>query len=105
MYGGFDEVWQTAQCFEDLKITGDPARDEEERLAIRDWCNNPPTGTMETCFGPTKVVNALRLDPAWLFTLDEEAFLAGESALTEPYDCPEEYWETHEYPSIEPYTD
>ena len=103
-YGGFDEVYETYQCFEALKITGDPARSREERIAIRDWLNNPtPDGEIDTCFGTSRIVNGLRLDPAWLFTIVEDPVEGGE--MTDAYACPQEYWKTHDYPSLQPYVD
>jgi hypothetical protein len=103
-YGGYDAVLFFKQCVEDLKLTGDPAKLAEERLALRDWFNNPPNdGKVMGSFGETRVVNGLRMDPAFLFTVHEDPELGG--ILIDPYECPEEYWETHPYPTLEPYTE
>ena len=36
----YDAVWLIAEAIENCKITGDPAKLKEERIAIRDYCYN-----------------------------------------------------------------
>jgi hypothetical protein len=52
-----DEVFMIKACFEDCKITGDPAKLKEERLLIRDWFNNVDEFPGVT--GPFDIVNGI----------------------------------------------
>jgi len=70
VYGGYDEVMLAKQCFEELKITGDPARLAEERLAIRDYMRNC---TFDSIFGPVDIVDGIKMEPAWLFEVVDNA--------------------------------
>jgi len=72
---GYDAVAITAQCFEALKITGDPARRAEERLAIMDWMANC---TYDGIYGEKTIVNYTKVEPAWFFVIENSMLTQGE---------------------------
>ena len=74
-YKGYDAVMLTKQCFEDLKITGDPARLVEERQAISDYMADC---TFNSIFGPRDIVNYTIEEPAWLFVIEGNKLTQGE---------------------------
>jgi len=78
IYSGWAELSLTKQCFEELEITGDPARLTEERLAIKDYMNNC---TYESVFGPMDIVNGVQQDPVFLFIIEN-------NKLANPEECP-----------------
>ncbi|MCK4723918.1 MAG: ABC transporter substrate-binding protein, partial [Dehalococcoidia bacterium] len=72
---GYDAVAITAQCFEALKITGDPARRAEESLAIMDWMANC---TYDGVYGTKTIVDYTKVEPAWLFVVESSELTQGE---------------------------
>ena len=67
VWKGYDELYIIKKCFEDLKITGNPAKLKEERIAIKDYMNNC---SFESIFGHVKIVDGVRLNPTLLFTIE-----------------------------------
>ncbi len=55
--GFYNMIVALKACFEDLHITGDPAKLAEEREAIAEWLNNSPE--IEGCQGPFSWVNGV----------------------------------------------
>jgi hypothetical protein len=68
-----DEVFLIKQCFEDLKITGDPAKLVEERIAIRDYMNN--VEDIEGIVGTYDIVDGIASGSVYLAQSDGEAFV------------------------------
>jgi branched-chain amino acid transport system substrate-binding protein len=67
VWKGYDELYLIKKCFEDLKITGNPAKLKEERIAIRDYMNNC---SFDSIFGPVKIVDGVRQNPTLIFTIE-----------------------------------
>jgi branched-chain amino acid transport system substrate-binding protein len=73
---GYDGVALTAQCFEALKITGDPAKRAEESLAIMDWMANCD---YDGIYSDVKhIVDYTKVEPAWFFVVEHNALTQGE---------------------------
>jgi branched-chain amino acid transport system substrate-binding protein len=68
VWKGYDELFLIKKTFEDLKITGDPARLKAERIAIRDYMNN--CKGFEGIFGTVDFVNGVRQTPTLLFKIE-----------------------------------
>ncbi|KPJ87779.1 MAG: hypothetical protein AMS17_07570 [Spirochaetes bacterium DG_61] len=67
VWKGYDELYLIKKCFEDLKITGNPAKLKEERIAIKNYMNNC---SFESIFGHVKVVDGVRQNPTLLFKIE-----------------------------------
>ncbi|KPJ87977.1 MAG: hypothetical protein AMS17_06940 [Spirochaetes bacterium DG_61] len=67
VWKGYDELYLIKKCFEDLKITGDPAKRKEEMIAIKNYMNNC---SFDSIFGPVKIVDGVRQNPTLLFTIE-----------------------------------
>ena len=68
-----DEVFLIKQCFEDLKITGDPAKLEEERIAIRDYMNN--VEDFDGIVGTYSIVNGVASGSVYLQRSEDDMFV------------------------------
>lgn len=68
VWKGYDELYLIKQAFEDLKITGDPAKLKEERIAIRDYLNN--VKGFDSIFGKVDFVDGIRQNPTFLFKIE-----------------------------------
>ena len=67
VWKGYDELHLIKKCFEDLKITGNPSKLKQERIAIRDYMNDC---SFVSIFGPVDVVDGVRQNPTLLFTIE-----------------------------------
>ena len=67
VWKGYDELYLIKKCFEDLKITGNPSKLKEERVAIKNYMNNC---SFDSIFGHVEVVDGVRLNPTLLFTIE-----------------------------------
>jgi len=65
VWKGYDELFLIKKCFEDLKITGDPAKLKEERIAIRNYMNN--CKGFDGIWGKVDFVDGVRQTPTLLF--------------------------------------
>jgi hypothetical protein len=68
-----DEVYMIKQCFEDIKITGDPAKLKEERIAIRDYMNN--ISDFEGVMGNFNIVNGISSGTVYLMQSQDDVFM------------------------------
>ena len=65
VWKGYDELYLIKKCFEDLKITGNPAKLKEERIAIRDYMNN--IKGFDGIWGTVDFIDGVRQTPTLLF--------------------------------------
>ena len=79
VWKGYDELYLIKRAFEDLKITGNPAKRKEERIAIRDYLNN--VKGFDSIFGKVDFVDGIRQNPTFLFRI-EKNYIA--NAITIP---------------------
>lgn len=68
-----DEIYLIKAAIEDLKITGDPAKLTEERIAIRDYCNN--VKDFPGVMGPLDAVDGVRIGTPYLCQCSNDQFL------------------------------
>ena len=64
----YDTVYLIKACFEDLKITGDPKKLKEERIAIRDWMNN--VKDFKFAANTINITDGEYQAPVWMFTIE-----------------------------------
>ena len=60
-------------CYEELEITGDPAKLDEEREAIANWFYNSPV--IEGCQGEFQWVNGAMMTDALMFRIENGEFV------------------------------
>lgn len=72
--GFYNTIIALKQCYEELEITGDPAKLQEERDAIANWFYNSPE--IEGCQGTFKWVNGAMMTDALMFQVQGGKFVA-----------------------------
>lgn len=82
VWKGYDELYLIKRAFEDLKITGDPAKLTEERIAIRDYLNN--CRDFDGIFGKVDFIDGIRQNPTFLFKI-EDNYIANTTILETVY--------------------
>jgi len=71
--GFYNMIMALKACFEDLHITGDPAKLMEEREAIAEWLNNSPE--IEGCQGPFSWVDGVMQITAPVVQVQDGAYV------------------------------
>ncbi len=74
--GFYDSMIALKQCFEELEITGDPAKADDERAAIAEWFYNSPE--IEGCQGTFYWENGKMMTSPSVFTVKDGQFTAVE---------------------------
>lgn len=82
VWKGYDELYLIKRAFEDLKITGDPAKLTQERIAIRDYLNN--CRDFDGIFGKVDFIDGIRQNPTFLFKI-EDNYIANTTILETVY--------------------
>ena len=72
--GYYNTLIALKQCYEELEITGDPAKLQAERDAIANWFYNSPE--IEGCQGTFKWVNGAMMTDALMFRVENGQFVA-----------------------------
>ena len=72
--GYYNTLIALKQCYEELNITGDPAKLQAERDAIANWFYNSPE--IEGCQGTFKWVNGAMMTDSLMFRVKDGAFVA-----------------------------
>lgn len=72
--GYYNTLIALKQCFEELEITGDPAKADAEREAIANWFYNSPV--IEGCQGAFQWVNGAMMTDALMFRVEDGQFVA-----------------------------
>ena len=68
VWKGYDELYMMKDAIETLKITGDPAKLAEERIAIRDYLND--LKDFDGVFGPVDFTDGVRENAILLFKIE-----------------------------------